>query len=118
MNQLNVVIVAANAIVRSRPAGVSWQAHADRGPLHANLRSWLNLVEAWFGIIEKQAIHPGTFGSIEDLNAKTRAFVGGWNDRCHPFVWTRQQARSSRKQTVKQLQLRSTSFLEHPRPGT
>ncbi len=51
--------------------------------------SWLNLVEVWFGIIERQAIHRGTFGSVNDLNAKIRAFVNGWNDRCHPFVWTK-----------------------------
>ena len=51
--------------------------------------SWLNLVEVWFGIIERQAIHRGSFGSVKDLNAKIRAFVDGWNDRCHPFVWTK-----------------------------
>ena len=51
--------------------------------------SWLNLVEVWFGIIERQAIHRGSFGSVRDLNAKIRAFVDGWNDRCHPFVWTK-----------------------------
>ena len=21
--------------------------------------------------------------------AKIRAFVNGWNDRCHPFIWTK-----------------------------
>ena len=51
--------------------------------------SWLNLVEVWFGIIERQAIHRGSFGSVKDLNAKIRAFIEGWNDRCHPFVWTK-----------------------------
>jgi transposase len=51
--------------------------------------SWLNLVEVWFGIIERQAIHRGSFGSVKDLNAKIRAFIDGWNDRCHPFVWTK-----------------------------
>jgi transposase len=51
--------------------------------------SWLNLVEVWFGIIEKQAIHRGTFGSVRELNTKIRAFIDGWNDRCHPFVWTK-----------------------------
>jgi transposase len=51
--------------------------------------SWLNLVEVWFGIIERQAIRRGTFGSVKDLNAKIRAFIDGWNDRCHPFVWTK-----------------------------
>ena len=51
--------------------------------------SWLNLVEVWFGIIEKQAIHRGTFASVRDLTTKIRAFINGWNDRCHPFIWTK-----------------------------
>lgn len=49
----------------------------------------LNLVEVWFGIIERQAIRRGTFRSVNDLNAKIRAFIDGWNDRCHPFLWTK-----------------------------
>jgi transposase len=51
--------------------------------------SWMNLVEVWFSIIERQAIHRGTFTSVKDLNTKIRAFITGWNDRCHPFVWTK-----------------------------
>ena len=47
------------------------------------------MVEVWFGIIERQAIHRGTFGSVKDLNAKIRAFIEGWNNRCDPFVWTK-----------------------------
>ena len=51
--------------------------------------SWMNMVEIWFGIIERQAIHRGTFGSVKDLNAKIRAFIDGWNNRSHPFTWTK-----------------------------
>jgi transposase len=51
--------------------------------------SWMNLVEVWFGIIEKQAIHRGTFVSVRDLVTKIRLFINGWNDRAHPFVWTK-----------------------------
>jgi transposase len=51
--------------------------------------SWLNLVECWFSIIERQAIHRGTYRSVHDLNAKIRDFINAWNDRCHPFVWTK-----------------------------
>lgn len=51
--------------------------------------SWMNMVEIWFGIIERQAIHRGSFGSVRDLTAKIRAFIDGWNDRSHPFVWTK-----------------------------
>lgn len=51
--------------------------------------SWLNLVEVWFGIIDRQAIRRGIFTSVKDLNAKIRAFITGWNNRKHPFVWTK-----------------------------
>jgi len=51
--------------------------------------SWLNLVEVWFSIIERQAIHRGAFPSVRDLMIKIRAFINGWNDRCQPFVWTK-----------------------------
>jgi len=51
--------------------------------------SWMNLVEVWFGIIERQAIHRGTFASVKDLTTKIRKFINGWNDRCQPFVWTK-----------------------------
>ncbi|MBM7509636.1 hypothetical protein JOE61_003450 [Nocardioides salarius] len=55
-------------------------------PTHA---SWMNLVEVFFSIVERQAIRRGVFKSVQDLNAKIRAFLDGWNDRCHPFVWTK-----------------------------
>jgi len=51
--------------------------------------SWLNLVEVWFGIIERQAIRRGSFTSVRDLMIKIRAFITGWNDRKHPFIWTK-----------------------------
>src|SRR5665647_2148113 len=55
-------------------------------PTHA---SWMNLVEVWFSIIERQGVHRGTYRSVKDLNAKIRQFIDGWNDRTHPFVWTK-----------------------------
>lgn len=55
-------------------------------PTHA---SWMNLVEVWFSIVERQAIRRGVFKSVRDLNTKIRTFIDGWNDRSHPFVWTK-----------------------------
>jgi transposase len=55
-------------------------------PTHA---SWMNLVEVWFGLVERQAVRRGVFKSVKDLNTKLRAFTDGWNDRSHPFVWTK-----------------------------
>lgn len=51
--------------------------------------SWLNLVEVWFGIIDRQAIKRGVFTSVKNLNKKIREFIDGWNKRKHPFVWTK-----------------------------
>jgi hypothetical protein len=51
--------------------------------------SWLNLVKVWFSIVGRQARQRTDVASVLELNAKIRAFVTGWNDRCHPFVWTK-----------------------------
>ncbi len=84
-------LVMDNYAAHKRVEVRDWLAANPR--IHAHFTptsgSWLNLVEVWFGIIERQAIHRGTFTSVQDLNAKIRAFVNGWNDRCHPFVWTK-----------------------------
>lgn len=55
-------------------------------PTHA---SWMNLVEVWFGLVERQAVRRGVFTSVKDLNAKIRTYIEGWNQRAHPFVWTK-----------------------------
>jgi len=74
-------------------------------PTHA---SWMNLVEVWFSIIERQAIHRGTFGSVKQLNAKIRQFIDGWNDRCHPFTWTK-----TADDTLKKANRQTTSNTRH-----
>jgi transposase len=88
---LSLHLVMDNYAAHKHPAVKAWLAsnprvHVHFTPTHA---SWMNLVEVWFSLIERQAIHRGTFGSVNDLNAKIRAFIDGWNDRCHPFVWTK-----------------------------
>lgn len=50
-----------------------------------NAASWLHLVDVWFGILERQAIHRGTFTSVRDLTTKIRTFINSWNDGC-PFI--------------------------------
>ena len=47
------------------------------------------MVEIFFGIITRQAIRRGTFGSVRELVDAIRGFIEGWNDRCEPFVWTK-----------------------------
>ena len=51
--------------------------------------SWMNMVEIFFGIITRQAIRRGTFANVKELTAAIQRFINGWNDRCHPFSWTK-----------------------------
>jgi transposase len=51
--------------------------------------SWLNMVEIFFGIITRQAIRRGTFRCVKDLTTAIGRFTDAYNDRCHPFSWTK-----------------------------
>ena len=68
-----------------------WLAKHPRITLHftPTSGSWLNLVEVFFGIITRQAIRRGSFNNVKQLVTAISAFIDGWNDRCHPFVWTK-----------------------------
>ena len=59
-------------------------------------------------ILERQAIHRGTYTSVRDLNAKIRAFITGWNDRAHPFAWTK-----TAEQVLKKANRKKTSDARH-----
>ena len=68
-----------------------WLAKHPRITLHftPTSGSWLNLVEVFFGIITRQAIRRGSYASVPELVTAIRTFIDGWNERCHPFTWTK-----------------------------
>ncbi len=84
-------LVMDNYAAHKRVEVRRWLAANPRVHVHytPTSASWMNLVEVWFGIIERQTIHRGTFRSVKELTGKIRTFIDGWNDRCHPFVWTK-----------------------------
>jgi transposase len=96
-------IVLDNYGTHTHPAVQAWLAKNPRVTLHftPTSGSWLNMVEIFFSIITRQAIRRGSFTSVKDLIAAIEHFIDGWNDRCHPFTWTK---------TAEQL-------LPHCRPG-
>lgn len=69
----------------------AWLVKNPRVTLHftPTSGSWLNLVEVFFSIITRQAIRRGSFNSVKELMAAISAFIDGWNQRCHPFTWTK-----------------------------
>jgi len=68
-----------------------WLAATPRFHVHftPTSGSWLNLIEVWFSIIDRQAVRRGEFPSVPDLVDKIRTFITGWNQRKHPVIWTK-----------------------------
>jgi transposase len=84
-------IVCDNYGTHKHPTVKAWLARNPRISMHftPTSGSWLNMVEIFFGIITRQAIRRGSFRSVKDLIAAIEVFIDGWNERCHPFVWTK-----------------------------
>ena len=55
-------------------------------PLHC---SWLNQIEIWFGIINRQLLKRGNFESVEYLKQCIVDYIEQWNTGyAHPFKWS------------------------------
>jgi len=61
--------------------------HFHFTPTHA---SWLNQVEVWFSILSNQALAGGSFTSPKQVRAHIDAFIAAYNQKAHPFEWTKQ----------------------------
>jgi hypothetical protein len=74
------------------PNAKAWLAKHPRIHLHFTPQthsSWMNLVESFFSIITRQAIRRASFTSVRQVTDAIRTFIGAWNDRCAPFIWTK-----------------------------
>jgi len=84
-------VVCDNYATHKHPNVTAWLAKNPRVQLHftPTSGSWLNMVEIFFGIITRQAIRRGTFHSVKDLQTAIGTYIDGWNERAHPFTWTK-----------------------------
>ena len=84
-------VVADNYATHKHPNVKAWLERNPRITMHftPTSGSWLNMVEIFFGIITRQAIRRGTFTSVKALITAIETFIDGWNERCEPFVWTK-----------------------------
>jgi transposase len=55
-----------------------------RTPVHA---SWLNQIEIFFSVIQKKAVSPNDFPSLEKLSETLLAFIDRYNQTAKPFNW-------------------------------
>ncbi len=84
-------VVCDNYATHKHPNIAAWLAKNPRIHLHftPTSGSWLYMVEIFFGIITRQAIRRGTFHSVADLETAIGTYIDGWNERAHPFTWTK-----------------------------
>jgi transposase len=86
----DIHVVLDNLSTHDTPAVRAWLARHPNVTFHFTPigSSWVNQIETWFGIITKQAIRRGTFGSVNALIQRIRDYIAHWNTDAQPFVWT------------------------------
>ena len=106
--QLHVVL--DNYATHKHAKVQTWLDKHPRVQLHftPTYASWLNLVEVFFAIIQRQALRRGDFASVDELVAAIRRFCDGWNQRCQPFTWTKDA-----NQILTKLNRQNTSATDH-----
>jgi hypothetical protein len=53
-------------------------------PIHA---SWLNQVEVYFSVVQRKALTPNDFASLDDLAGRLLAFQAHYESIATPFDW-------------------------------
>lgn len=86
-----LVIILDNLSVHSTPAITTW-LRAQQGrvrfeflPLHA---SWLNQIELWFSILQRQVLQRASDASYRQRVDRISRFTRRWNRTARPFRWT------------------------------
>jgi transposase len=92
-------VILDNSSTHTTPEVKAWleahpQVHFHFTPVGA---SWLNMVEAWFGILTRKSVRRGSFPSVKALVRHIRAYIEHWNEDPTPFVWTKEPADIIRK---------------------
>lgn len=87
-------IVLDNSSTHSTPAVQAWLAHHPEIQFHFTPKgaSWLNMVEAWFGILTRKSVRRGSFDTVRALVRHIEAYIEEWNRHPTPFVWTKAPA--------------------------
>ena len=92
-------VILGNSSTHSTPDVRAWlEAHPN---IHSHFTptgaSWLNMIEAWFGILTRKSVRRGSFPSVRSLIRHIRDYIDHWNEHPRPFVWTKDPADIVRK---------------------
>lgn len=73
---------------KSRMKFLHDQSHRIRFIYTPKHCSWLNQIEIWFGIINRQLLKRKSYTSIEELEKSILQFIKQYNISASPFKWT------------------------------
>lgn len=84
-------VVLDNASTHKTPEVQAWLVTHPRVHFHFTPTgaSWLNMIEAWFGVLTRKSIRRGSFASVRSLVRHIEAYIEHWNEEPVPFVWTK-----------------------------
>ena len=87
--QLHVIV--DNSSTHTTPDVKTWLEAHPRVHLHFTPKgaSWINLIEAWFGVLTRKSVRRGSFDSVPQLVRHIEAFIAHWNENPTPFAWTK-----------------------------
>lgn len=92
-------VVLDNSSTHSTPDVRAWLE--DHPSVHFHFTptgaSWLNMIEAWFGILTRKSVRRGSFPSVKALVRHIAHYIDHWNENPTPFVWTKKPADIIRK---------------------
>jgi DDE superfamily endonuclease len=54
--------------------------------------SWLNQVETWFSILQRQSLSGASFTAGEQLQEHIDAFIAAYNENGEPFAWKKEKS--------------------------
>lgn len=86
-----LVIILDNLSIHTTPDIQAWLNTQDGRvrfeflPLHA---SWLNQIEIWFSILERQALRRASDATYRERARRIHQFTRRWNKTARPFRWT------------------------------
>lgn len=88
---LDVHVILDNYGTYKAPTIHRWLAAHPRYHLHftPTSASWINLVERWFGELDRKQLRRGNFHGTDELVATIMRYVGHSNVAPKPFFWTK-----------------------------
>ena len=97
--QQELHVIIDNSSTHTTPAVREWLEQHPWVHFHFTPKgaSWINLIEAWFGILTKKSIRRGSFDTVRALVKHILSYIKTWNQHPTPFIWTKEPADIIRK---------------------